>query len=206
MKVKTISRMMEDKLVAVVRGDSREEAEMIAEGSYKGGIKIMEITYTVPGASSLIEKMSAEKDKDWLIGAGTVLDAITARIAILSGAEFIVSPSFDKEVAFLCNRYQVPYIPGCFTAKEIVEAMEHGVDIVKLFPGNSISPSTIQAFNGPLPQANLMPSGGVNEGNVEEWLQKGAAAVSIGSSLYKSSEEEVAASAGEIVRKVQTLK
>lgn len=199
-KLQTMQMLYDKKVVAVVRGETAEKAEMIAKGAHSGGIRLMEITYTVPGASGLIEKLQGEK-RDWIIGAGTVLDDITARLAILAGAQFIVSPSFNKDTALLCNRYQIPYIPGCFSVKEVVEAMEAGAEVVKVFPGNVSGPDGLKAINGPLPQAKLMPSGGVSEDNVQEWLQKGAAVVSIGSSLYKQTEEEVTAAARSFVKK-----
>lgn len=199
-KTNTMQKLYDKKVVAVVRGDTAEQAEMIAKGANNGGIHLMEITYTVPSASGLIEKLQRE-DRDWIIGAGTVLDDITARLAILAGAQFIVSPSFNKDTALLCNRYQIPYIPGCFSVKEVVEAMEAGAEVVKIFPGNVSGPDGLKAIKGPLPQANLMPSGGVSEESVQEWLQKGAAAVSIGSSLYRETEEEVTTAASSFVQK-----
>ncbi|RKD76331.1 2-dehydro-3-deoxyphosphogluconate aldolase/(4S)-4-hydroxy-2-oxoglutarate aldolase [Sinobaca qinghaiensis] len=199
-KLQTMQKLYEKKVVAVVRGETADQAEMVAKGAHSGGIQLMEITYTVPGASGLIEKLQRE-DRDWIIGAGTVLDDVTARLAILAGARFIVSPSFNKDTALLCNRYQIPYIPGCFSVKEVVGAMEAGAEVIKIFPGNVSGPDGLKAINGPLPQANLMPSGGVSEENVQDWLQKGAAAVSIGSSLYKNTEAEVAAAAKSFVQK-----
>ncbi|GAB3063706.1 bifunctional 2-keto-4-hydroxyglutarate aldolase/2-keto-3-deoxy-6-phosphogluconate aldolase [Virgibacillus ainsalahensis] len=202
-KLTILQQLIENKIIAVIRGESAEKAERIIEGAYSGGIKIMEVTYTVPGASELIQKLSKQNDKEWIIGAGTVLDAITARLAILSGATFIVSPTFDLEVAKLCNRYQVPYIPGCFTVSEILTAMEAGSEIIKVFPGNAVSPSIIKTIKGPIPQANLMPSGGVNINNIVDWLDNGAVAVSVGSNIYKESYEEVKEAAREIVSTVK---
>ncbi|WP_082233245.1 bifunctional 2-keto-4-hydroxyglutarate aldolase/2-keto-3-deoxy-6-phosphogluconate aldolase [Halobacillus massiliensis] len=201
-KIHTLQKLEKEKLVAVIRGETSEEAQKISEGAYAGGIKIMEITYTVPNASQLIEKLSADQERDWVIGAGTVLDEVTARMAILAGAEFIVAPNFNLDVAKLCNRYQIPYIPGCYTVNEVVQAMEAGADIIKIFPGNTISPAGIKAIKGPLPQANIMPSGGVSADNLNEWLEKGAVAVSIGGSLYKENFEDIKAAAEELVQKL----
>ncbi|WP_173915497.1 bifunctional 2-keto-4-hydroxyglutarate aldolase/2-keto-3-deoxy-6-phosphogluconate aldolase [Halobacillus sp. Marseille-Q1614] len=201
-KLHTLQTLQDEKLVAVIRGETSEEAEKITEGAYAGGIKIMEITYTVPNASQLIEKLAGDKERDWVIGAGTVLDEVTARMAILAGARFIVAPNFNLNVAKLCNRYQIPYIPGCYTVNEVVEAMEAGADVIKIFPGNTISPSGIKAIKGPLPQANIMPSGGVSADNLNEWLEKGAVAVSVGGSLYKDDFEDIKASAEELVQKL----
>ncbi|MCI1777893.1 MAG: bifunctional 2-keto-4-hydroxyglutarate aldolase/2-keto-3-deoxy-6-phosphogluconate aldolase, partial [Paenibacillus lautus] len=120
-----------------------------------------------------------------IIGAGTVLDAETARITILAGAEFVVSPGFDRDTIMLCNRYRIPVMPGAVTVHDIVASLELGVDVVKLFPGNLYSPSVIPSLKGPLPQANIMPTGGVNLDNLHEWIKAGAFAVGIGSDLTK---------------------
>ncbi|WP_252312180.1 bifunctional 2-keto-4-hydroxyglutarate aldolase/2-keto-3-deoxy-6-phosphogluconate aldolase [Sinobaca sp. H24] len=202
-KLETLQALLEQKVVAVVRGKTTEEAEMIAQGSVDGGITILEITYTVPDASALIQKLSATFENQAVIGAGTVLDEVTARLAILAGAAFIVSPSFNREVAILCNRYRIPYLPGCYTAAEMIEALEYGSDVIKVFPGNTVSPSFISGMKGPLPQAQLMPSGGVNAENAKEWLDKGAAAISIGSSLYQSTRDKVAEEARRVVKNIQ---
>jgi 2-dehydro-3-deoxyphosphogluconate aldolase/(4S)-4-hydroxy-2-oxoglutarate aldolase len=117
------------------------------------------------------------------LGAGTVLDAETARIAILAGAQFAVSPALNADTARLCNRYQVPYMPGAATMREVIEAMECGADIVKVFPGEILGPAFIKAVKGPLPQAQLMPTGGVTLENVELWIRAGSVAVGVGGNL-----------------------
>jgi len=170
-------------VVAVIRANNYEEAEKLSECCVKGGIVGLEITFTVPGAEEVIAKLAAKKNSGYIVGAGTVLDASTARIAILKGAKFIVSPAFDKEVAEICNLYQVPYMPGCFTITEITTAMKAGADIIKVFPGSLASPSYFKAVHGPLPQANLMPTGGVSIENAGEWIKSGAVAVGTGGSL-----------------------
>lgn len=191
-KMKLIKQIHEAGIVAVLRGDSPEEVVRMADKAIEGGIKIMEITMTVPYALEAITALSKkysstdpEADHYAIIGAGTVLDSETARLAILAGAEFIVSPGLDKESIILCNRYRVPIMPGTFTANDIIAALELGVDVVKLFPGNLFSPSIISSLQGPLPQANVMPSGGVNLDNLAEWVQAGAFAIGIGSDLTK---------------------
>ena len=127
------------------------------------------------GAHKVIEAL-AEKypNGEMLLGAGTVLDSETARIAILSGAAYIVSPSFNLETAKLCNRYRVPYIPGCMTINEVITAMEAGADIIKIFPADLFGPKIIKDIKGPLPQAKMMPTGGVDVDNVGEWIKAGA--------------------------------
>src|SRR5699024_9748001 len=109
----------------------------------------------------------------------------TAMIAILSGAQFIVSPILDKRIAILCNKYSIPYIPGCMTLTECVEAMEYGVDIVKLFPSSVLGPLVIKAFKGPMPDIQLMPTGGVNITNIKDWLEAGSTMVGIGGEITK---------------------
>jgi 2-dehydro-3-deoxyphosphogluconate aldolase/(4S)-4-hydroxy-2-oxoglutarate aldolase len=120
-----------------------------------------------------------------LIGAGTVLDSVSARVAILNGAKFIVSPSFDKETAKVANLYDVPYVPGVMTVKEMIEAMTYGCKVLKLFPATQFTPSSIKDFRGPLPTTEFIPTGGVGKKNHQEWLDAGSFAVGIGSEITK---------------------
>lgn len=183
-RARTVQRIVDSGLVAVVRAGSTEQAEKISDACVKGGITAVEVTFTVPGASEVIKGLRARFSADeLLVGAGTVLDSETAMVAILAGSDFIVGPTFSLEVAKLCNRYQKPYIPGCMSVTEVVTAMEAGVDIVKLFPGEAFGPGIIKSIKGPLPQASIMPTGGVSLKNVGEWIKAGAAAVGIGSKL-----------------------
>ena len=206
-RIDIIKKIKSEKLVAVIRAENKEQGLDIVEAVTRGGIKLIEITMTVPGAIDIIKELSEKyKNTDVVVGAGTVLDSQTARMVILSGAEFVVSPMLNEETIKLCNRYKVAVIPGIMTVKEAVEALELGADILKIFPGNAYSPSIISAFMGPLPQASFMPTGGVDTDNVCEWLEAGAVAVGTGSSLtkgarngdYKSVEEK----AREFVREV----
>ena len=183
-KWKVLSRIVDAGLVAVVRADNLDQAKRIAEACYRGGVAAIEITYTVPGATKVIEELAATYEpEEMIIGAGTVLDPETARIAILAGAQYVVSPSLNLETLKLCNRYQVPCMPGISDAQSIISALEYGADIVKLFPGELYGPKAIQAFKGPIPQALFMPTGGVSLDNVEEWIKAGAVAVGVGGSL-----------------------
>ena len=141
-----------------------------------------------------------------IIGAGTVLDAATARIAILAGAEFIVSPAFDKETAKLCNLYQIPYMPGCMTITEMTTAMQYGADIIKLFPGSAFGPSFVKAVKAPLPQANIMPTGGVSLDNMEEWFKNGVIAVGAGGKLASGTDEEIIATAQAFRKKLLEIR
>lgn len=189
-KIKLLQRISTEGVVAVLRGESPEEVVEMAKQCIEGGIKVIEVTMTVPFALRAIERLAASYSSDSddpskfaIIGVGTALDPETARAAILSGAEFVVGPSLNPATVTLCNRYSVPVMPGVMTVKEIQEALELGVDIVKLFPGNLYSPSMIKAIKGPVPQANIMPTGGVTLENLGEWIRAGAVAVGIGSDL-----------------------
>jgi len=185
-RIKTIKSIMESGVVAVIRAESKEQGIKIVDAIKKGGIKALEITMTVPGALDIIKKLSEiYKDEDIIIGAGTVLDPETARLCILAGAKYIVSPSFNAETVKLCNRYRIAVMPGVMTVKEAIEALELGVEIIKVFPANVFGPAIISSFKGPLPQGNFMPTGGVNLNNVEEWIKAGAVAVGTGGDLTK---------------------
>ncbi|MGA2183894.1 MAG: bifunctional 2-keto-4-hydroxyglutarate aldolase/2-keto-3-deoxy-6-phosphogluconate aldolase, partial [Bryobacteraceae bacterium] len=178
--LKILGRIVESGLVAVVRASSSDEAARIAEACALGGVGAIEITLTVPGALRVIEDLVARHGAESiLVGAGTVLDAETARLAILAGAQFIVSPSLDAATGRLCNRYGIPWMPGAQTVREVIEAMELGADIVKVFPGEVLGPGFIRAVKGPLPQASLMPTGGVTLENAGEWIQAGAVALGV---------------------------
>lgn len=183
-KLETLKKITDVGVVAVVRAESAEQAIKIAEACREGGIPAIEITFTVPYADEVIRELSkAYKGGEMIVGAGTVLDSETARIAILAGAQYIVSPCLDEETIKLCNRYQIPVMPGCMTIKEMVTAMELGADVIKVFPGEMVGPSYIKAVKGPLPQAPLMPTGGVSLDNTAEWIKNGCVAVGVGGSL-----------------------
>ena len=184
-KMNILKSLVECGVVAVVRGKTKEVGVDIAKACVKGNVKGLEITFTNKYAADIIKELANiyECREDIVIGAGTVLDAETARIAILAGAKYIVSPSFNKETAILCNRYKVPYIPGVMTINEIVSSHEVGVDIVKIFPGSVYGPSYIKAIKGPLPYASMMVTGGVNINNIGEWFKSGVDLVGIGGEL-----------------------
>lgn len=197
-------------VVAVIRGDSIDTAVKTVDACYKGGIKIIEVTFTVPGADSLIKSLTEKyKGSDMVIGAGTVLDPETARIAILAGAKFVVSPSLNIETIKMCNRYGIPVMTGVMTPTEAQTAMEYGVDVLKLFPGDIAKPAGLKALKGPFPHANIMPTGGVSAENVEEWFKAGAFAVGAGSFLTKDAKtgdyDKVAAVCKAFVDKVQSV-
>jgi 2-dehydro-3-deoxyphosphogluconate aldolase/(4S)-4-hydroxy-2-oxoglutarate aldolase len=187
LKLKVLGRIHDSGLVAVIRAEKPDEAERIAEACAEGGAGALEITFTVPGAPGVIEGLSRRNLANTpVIEAGTVLDPETARIAILSGAQFVVSPALNVETAKLCNRYQIPYLPGAASVREVVEAMECGADIVKIFPGETLGPEFVKAVKAALPQASLMVTGGVSIENVKTWIAAGCVAVGVGGSLTRS--------------------
>ena len=145
---------------------------------------MIEVTMSVPGAIDVIKELAVYCNREEItLGVGSVLDPETARAAILAGAEYVVTPCLNPSVIKLCNRYQVPSMPGAMSVKEVVEAMEAGADIVKVFPGELLGPQFIKAVHGPIPQAPLMPTGGVAVDNVREWFAAGAVALGVGGSL-----------------------
>lgn len=183
-KEQIITRIRDNGLVAVVRAENEDMARRITEACLEGGVSAIEITFTVPGAHKVIEALAKQFTEDQIIlGAGTVLDPETARIAILSGAKFVVSPSLNTETVRLCNRYRIACMPGAMTIKEVIDCLEAGADIIKVFPGELFGPSIIKSIKGPLPQAELMPTGGVSVDNAADWIKAGAVALGAGSSL-----------------------
>lgn len=188
-KEQVLARLKEDCLVAVVRAKNLEQGEKVIDAIIEGGINFIEICMTVDEGSpiDLIANMVAKyKDNEKIvIGAGTVLDPETARMAIMAGANYVVSPGLNLETIKMCNRYRVPMLPGVMTPTEAITALEAGCDIIKVFPGNIVGPAAISSFKGPLPQGEFMPSGGVDVDNVDKWLKAGAYAVGTGSSLTK---------------------
>lgn len=185
-KLMVMQRIINCGIVAVVRAENPEQALKIAEAVKAGGVEAIEITLTVPGALEVIRELAATyRQGEILIGAGTVLDGTTARMAILAGAEFLVSPSLDVEMVKTCNRYQKVCMAGAMSIREIVEVMEAGSDFVKLFPGSAFGPDMVKAIKGPLPYAPIVPTGGVNLANVAQWIKAGCEAVGVGGELTK---------------------
>ncbi|MBO5421301.1 MAG: bifunctional 2-keto-4-hydroxyglutarate aldolase/2-keto-3-deoxy-6-phosphogluconate aldolase [Clostridia bacterium] len=183
-KERILTRIQDCGIVAVVRAESTDKAERIVDACMEGGVAAIELTFTVPHADRVIEELAKKYDEnDIILGAGTVMDAATARIAMLSGAQYIVSPYLDLETLKMCNRYRVAMMPGIMTVREGVMAMENGADILKVFPGDLFGPKIIKDIRGPIPYAKMMPTGGVDVNNVGEWIKAGAVAVGAGSSL-----------------------
>lgn len=207
-KIDILNQLKKEKLVAVIRAESLDQGEKIVEAVIAGGINFIEITFTVPNADILIAKLTQKyQDSKIVIGAGTCLDSETARLAILKGAQFVVSPAYNEGLVRLCNRYRVPVMTGAHTINEFITATEMGVDVIKVFPGDAYKPSIIKSFLAPLPYMNFMPTGGVSVDNVQEWIQNGSFAVGTGSSLTKGAKTgDYAAITEEAKRFVEKVK
>jgi len=170
--------------VPVIRVADAEVAVKVAAAICDGGAPLLEITMTVPGALDAIKKISSSLGDKVLVGAGTVLDGETARLAILAGAEFIIAPTVDLETIRLCRRYGKVVMPGALTPTEILQAWEQGADFVKVFPADALGgPAYIKAIKAPLPQIDVVPTGGVNFDTAADFIRAGAAAVGVGSGL-----------------------
>jgi len=183
-KETVLAKIRQHGLVGVVRTDTADKAARVAEACMEGGIYIIELTFTVPGAQKIIEEtVKRYENTDFIIGAGTVLDSETARIAILSGAAYVVCPYFSADVMRMCNRYRVPGMPGVITPAETIAALESGADILKVFPGDMFGPKIIRALKGPIPQADFMPTGDVDMGHLGDWIATGAVACGLGANL-----------------------
>ena len=183
-KLDVMKRIVDDGVIAVVRAESPETALRIVEAVRAGGVEAIEITMTVPGALSVIADLAARYAAgEMLIGAGTVLDAETAVAAVHAGAEFLVSPALNKGMVRAAHRYQKVCMAGAMTPTEVIAVMESGCDFVKLFPGSLLGPEGARAIKGPLPQASLIPTGGVSVENAGEWIKAGCEAVGVGGEL-----------------------
>ena len=185
-KAELLQGMLETGVVAIVRLSSSESLVRVTEAIAEGGVRYIEFTMTTPRALDTLEKVSSQFGADAVFGAGTVLDAESARAAILAGARFVVAPNLNPEVMTICNRYSVVSMPGALTPTEVMQAWERGADVVKIFPASSFGPRYIRALLAPLPQVRLAPVGGVNLDNVSEYMRMGAACVGVGSSLVNS--------------------
>jgi 2-dehydro-3-deoxyphosphogluconate aldolase / (4S)-4-hydroxy-2-oxoglutarate aldolase len=177
------ARIEEFGVVAVVRMKDPGKVHAIVDALAAGGVRALEVTMTVPRAVELIRELSAALPGGFLLGAGTVLDARTARAVIDAGAVFVVSPVCRAEVIATCHEHDVPAIPGCFSPTEILAAHEAGAELIKVFPATALGPQFIKDVRAPLPQVKLMPTGGVTVDNAGDWIRAGAAAVGLGSAL-----------------------
>ena len=181
-----LTRLLDTGIVAIVRLGSAEHLLRVADAIAAGGVRYIEFTMTTPRALETLESVAARYGDDLVFGAGTVLDAETARHALLAGARFIVAPTLDEPTIALCKRYGALAMPGAFTPTEILRAWELGADVVKVFPSDVVGPAYIKAIKAPLPQIRLAPVGGVGLDNTTAYIQAGAACVGVGSSLVSN--------------------
>ncbi len=199
-------------VVAVIRMKEPEKLRAVVDALAEGGVRALEVTMTVPRAIEMIGELAPTLPAGFLLGAGTVLDAETARLAILAGAQFVVGPVFRPEVIAMCHRYDVAAMPGCFTPTEILAAWEAGADIVKVFPATAVGPGFFKDVRGPLPQVKLMPTGGVTLDNAGDWIKAGAVAVGVGTALLDAKAiasgqyEAITANARRIVANVAAVR
>ena len=178
----TLSQILENKIVAIIRSANPDDVLKIAQALHEGGVRVLEITFNSPNALSVVNELSTKMGNELLIGMGTVLDAATAKDAVSAGAKFIISPTLNIETIQATKKNGAVSIPGAFTATEILAAYNHGGDIIKIFPA-SVGANYIRDLRGPFPHIPFMPTGGVNIENIEEYLKAGAVAVGIGSAL-----------------------
>jgi 2-dehydro-3-deoxyphosphogluconate aldolase/(4S)-4-hydroxy-2-oxoglutarate aldolase len=181
-----LNRVLDSGLVAIIRSPDSGIVVEVAEALAAGGVDVLEVTFTVPRAHRVLEQVADRLGERVLLGAGTVLDSETARIAILCGAEFVVSPGTNLSVIELCRRYDKLVMPGALTPTEVITAWQAGADIVKVFPSDFTGPSYLKVLHGPLPQVRLMPTGGIALGNIAEYFRAGACALGVGSALVDS--------------------
>jgi 2-dehydro-3-deoxyphosphogluconate aldolase / (4S)-4-hydroxy-2-oxoglutarate aldolase len=183
-KSEVLRQIVEVGVVPVVRAQSADEAMRAVEAIMEGGISVLEITMTVPGAVRLIEEVARRYDSDAIVGAGTVLDAETARACILAGAQFVVSPALDLQTIACCHRYSVVVLPGAMTPTEVLTAWTAGADMVKVFPASALGgASYIKNLKAPLPQIEMVPTGGVSLTTAADFIKAGATALGVGSDL-----------------------
>ena len=191
-------------VVAVVRGKSHEEARGYMEACLKGGIKSLELTYTIPNVCELIKEYSSHAEA--LIGVGSVLNGKMASDAIEAGAKYVVSPGYSEEVNKVCKEMNVLYLPGCMTVGEIMKAMDAGNKMIKLFPGDAFGAKYVKAIKAPIPNVEIMPTGGVSVDNIEEWFANGVSCVGVGSSLIKGSLEDIENTAKAFMKKMEKIR
>lgn len=199
-----LSELKKNGIVAVVRGKSIEEAKGYMEACLRGGIKSLELTYTIPNVCELIKEYSSHSKA--LIGVGSVLNAKMASDAIEAGAKYVVSPGYSEEVDKVCKEMQVLYLPGCMTVSEIMRAMDAGNKMVKLFPGDIFGAKYVKSIKAPIPNVEVMPTGGVSVDNIEEWFANGVSCVGVGSSLIKGSLEDIENTAKAFMKKMDKIR
>jgi 2-dehydro-3-deoxyphosphogluconate aldolase / (4S)-4-hydroxy-2-oxoglutarate aldolase len=199
-------------VVAVIRMKEADKLRHVIDALLEGGVVSLELTMTVPGAIGLIEQLAKNLPGEFLLGAGTVLDAETARQVILAGAKYIVAPVLNLDTIKMCHRYDVAAMPGCFTPTEILTAWEAGADVIKVFPATALGPGYFKDVRAPMPQIRMMPTGGVTLANAGEWIKAGAVAIGVGSALVDTNAidagnyAQIAANARHLVESVRAAR
>lgn len=182
-KEQIVEKLREIGLVPVLRAESEQQALGIASAIANGGVTVLEITMTVPGAIRVMARLTKERP-DILIGAGTVLDAETARMCMLEGAQFVVSPALNLKTIEMCHRYSIPVLPGALTPTEVVTAWQAGADVIKVFPASALGGAKyLKSLKAPLPQVEMIPTGGVSLATAKEFLEAGSFALGVGADL-----------------------
>lgn len=186
-KHEKLNVIRETGIIAIMRAQSSDQLITAADAISEGGVRVIEVTMTTPGALHVIEEAKQRYGEEIIFGAGSVLDPETARAAILAGADFIVAPTLNLDMVALCNRYSIPVMPGCYTPTEALTAWEAGAGMIKLFPAGFGGPALVKAFLAPLPQLEIVPVGGVNLDTAADFIRAGASALGVGSSLVNKS-------------------
>lgn len=184
-KEQQLQQVLDCGIVAVIRSPDSDQLVDVARALAEGGVRVVEVTMSVPDALTVLRRVRAALGDQVLLGAGTILDPETARAALLSGAEYLVTPTLNLDVIRLCQRYSKLIMPGAFTPTEILTAWEAGADIVKVFPAEVVGPPFFKALRGPLPQVRLMPTGGVDLTTASAFLEAGACCLGVGGQLVE---------------------
>ena len=198
-KIEVTKRIADTGAMAIVRVETIERGYEIAQGCLDGGIDCLEISYTLPNAGEVIAALREKFGDKLVVGAGTVLDPETARHAILAGAQFIIAPKLSTEVAKVCNRYQIPYAPGCTSVTEAITGLEYGAAFVKAFPiSDFYGPKLVSVFKTPTPFMPILASGGITLDNLSDYVKRGVDCCGFGGLLSKGTSEDIAANAKQI--------
>ncbi|AVD36675.1 ketohydroxyglutarate aldolase [Clostridioides difficile] len=206
-KMNITKRMAECGALAIVREEKLNRACEIVEGCIKGGITVVEMSYTLNNAGEIIQGLNKKYGEALCVGAGTVLDSETARHAILHGAQFVISPNYNEDVAKICNRYQIPYAPGCTSLTESVEALSLGAAFIKAFPiSDFYGPKLVKVFKTPIPDMPVLASGGINLENLHVWLENGVDVCGFGGLLTKGTVEDIAKNAKKIREIIKNIR
>lgn len=198
-KIEITKRIADTGAMAIVRVETIERGYEIAQGCLDGGIDCLEISYTLPNAGEVISALKEKFGNQLVVGAGTVLDSETARHAILAGAQFIIAPNLSTEVSIICNRYQIPYAPGCTSISEAITGLDYGAAFIKAFPiSDFYGPKLVSVFKTPIPTMPILASGGINLDNLSDYISKGVDCCGFGGLLTKGSSSDITENAKKI--------